>query len=258
MVCDRRSAAVELLACSRCVDQVHDDLSMIGRLFGGLDPAPGSAGSPGGRGSPGFGSRPTARLEVLVLTDPRTRRGVRGPAAVVNVLRFWSGLEEPVPVCVAGLQTTLDRHARHYLFGELAQDVRQTRRELERVSGLMEPSIPLGVCPVVVGWLEVEDPPEALLCHGKLRARVWGETARCDGDGRHFWKGLDELRVLADLLGDAWMDYAGLERYLGVRVSTLRVWALREGWRRDPDSPAGRPLYSLSDARATWMARRAA
>jgi hypothetical protein len=77
--------------------------------------------------------------------------------------------------------------------------------------------------------------------------------ARCARCGTA-WRGEDELRALGERLGDAWMDLAAIGRYLDVRDGTLRQWARRDGWGREPGRPGtlGRTLYRLADARASW------
>lgn len=250
--CDRRPASVGLL-CERDRDSLAADLTALRRHYARLDPVPGTGSARGGRPAPGFGSRSPARDSVLVLTDPRPQTfdpdRPTEPAGIVRVLGWWAdaardaGLvpQRTAARTVAGetaaLAAHLDRIAGQWWIADLLEAVRAAVGHLRTVQGELEPTIPLGACPH---------------CGQAVRARSWGQRARCSGCSAQ-WAGLAQLRELGEALGDALMDAAGIARYCEAPVTTIRVWAHRDGWART--RRGGRTLYRLDDARASVLAR---
>lgn len=260
-MCRRRDPEPGTHCCADCIHGPNGLAALIidiERLHRALDPTPGSGG-PTERRAPGFNSQSPARDEVLVLTDPRTRGDGASPDAVVNTLTGWAGIAaedgpadpaHTVPDAAAELTRldTLQWLAAQPWIDETHTDLTTSRHQLQRVLGRLEPTIPIGTCPTVLDL----DPPE--VCEGQIRARVWGETARCRACGRA-WEGPEQLHQLARLLGDALADEPGIARYLNIAASTVRTWAQRDGW--TPHRHGRRRLYSLAEARNSWARRHA-
>lgn len=256
VVCDRRPAEPGALLCRLDLDELAALLGELAAAYRDLDPEPGSAGGGAGRGAPGFGSRSPARDTVLVLTDRRTQAfdpaRPEQPAGIVRVVGWWAdraredGLlpphcrvgERTVDGEVALLVSVLDAVAAAWWVADMRIAVDHAVRHLRAARGQLEPTIPLGACPFCAA--------------GQVRARSWGQRARCQGCGTR-WEGVHELRRLGELLGEAEMDAAGIARYCGVSVSTVGTWAHRHGWERR--RVGGRTLYRLSDARAAATAK---
>jgi hypothetical protein len=289
--CDRGGALAGQLLCSGCKRRLGEHLDEIGRGYGRLNPTPGVGGD-GGRGAPGFGSRSPARDEVIALTDrrrntytPSTSAGARpesGPNAYMSLFRlvaWWAdeardvgllaplgGLRSVVWECWE-LREVLDDLARRWWVADMARDIEHGVLQLRRALHELESTIPVGRCPLPApgeepAYLEaVAELGEILAaqsaavprCDGELRARAWGEEARCRRCGTR-WNGGEALRRLGAQLGEALLDLPGLVRYLGgVKVATLRKWAQRDGWGRV--KIGGRTLYRLADAReSAWKA----
>lgn len=149
-------------------------------------------------------------------------------------------------------------------FGAMLAVLDATAGHVRRALGEHERTIPLGECPLPApGYAAlfdalVADAGEVLAarasrvprCGGEVRARAFGDTARCRRCG-HRWEGEHEVRQLGAKLGDAMLDLPGLARYFDVSsLATLRSWAHRDGWRRQ--KVGRRTLYRLADARDSW------
>lgn len=254
LVCDHRLAEPDSLLCVGDYDELAFALAELAAGYARLDARPGAGGDAGGRGAPGFASRSPARDAVLVLTDTRKVAfdpdTPTQPTGIVRVVGWWAdqaresgilpGRTGPRTVAgeVALLLEHLDAVAGAWWAPDMHEAVTAAVRILRRTLGELEPTIPIGDCPG---------------CGARIRARSWGQRARCVGCGQR-WEGEAELRALGELLGDAQMDAAGIARYCGVAVSTVRVWAHRDGWERIREG--GRTLYRLADARASADARR--
>lgn len=252
-ICRAEPARPEWFICSGCAGSLDKLLADITRDFAALDATPG--GGSKGRGSPGFRSSPAARPDVLLLRDPRTRitREDRWAGATVNVLADWIDEAEATPTdwTVAGLvdalRGQLDRIAARPWVDDLWRDLTDHHRELLRVSGLLEPSVAIGPCPVVVA---LDDDDEPIQCGGRIRARAWGTKATC-GRCRSQWVGANDWRALGRALGPVELDAAELARYFGHSTpSTVRTWASRDHWPRRRSG--GRTVYPLTAALATW------
>lgn len=166
---------------------------------------------------------------------------------------------------VAALLDVLDEVACQWWVADMVADVESLLWHVRRALDELEPTVPIGACPVVpdgaaeawtASWTDL--PPrlgvlvrESLACGGQLRARVWGERATCARCGA-CWRSMEQLRELGRLLGGALLDLPGLSRYLGTPVSTLTTWAHRDGWTKH--GRRGRRLYPLEQARASWWA----
>lgn len=300
--CDKNTTAPPALLCLGCLRRLADNLRELAVGHARLDPRPGSSTSHGGRGAPGFGSRSPARDDVLVLTDRRdgaTAEPARNARSVPACVAGWadrareSGVLAPrrvdgswavralvpawqrrrlallarrsrrdVAAEVAALLDRLDAVARQWWVAEMAAEVEGLLWHVRRALDELEPTVPIGACPVITDdaveiWNASWQLPdgasirEALACDGQIRARVFGEIARCRRCGA-CWRGMEQLRDLSRLLGDALLDLPGLSRYLGVPVSTLTTRAQREGWTKH--GRRGRRLYSLRQARDSAFA----
>lgn len=198
-----------------------------------------------------------ARDAGIVLGSPRRSIAVdrRGLAAVQA---------RTVRGECAALARAVGRLGAWWAFGDMLANLDAQAGHLRRAIGEHEPTVPLGRCPRPPANLAarhaalVDDFGEILAariwwldtCGGEVRARAFGESARCRSCGWR-WEGLDELRLLAAGLGDAMLDLPGIARYLGVEsLATLRSWAMRDGWIRE--KVGRRTLYRLDDARGSW------
>ena len=165
----------------------------------------------------------------------------------------------------ARLLGVLDLVACCWWVADMLDDVTGLLWHVRRALDELEPTIPVGACPVVhdsaaaawtASWADL--PPrlgqlvrENLACAGQIRAKVWGERATCARCGA-CWRSMEQLRHLGRLLGDALLDLPGLSRYLGVPISTLTTRAHRESWTKH--GRRGRRLYSLEQARSSAIA----
>lgn len=259
-----REAPEHAATCDRCVDRHRDALADVGRLYPRLSAVPGSAvGATDAPAPPGFESRSPARDEVLSLTDRR------GSESVVTMLAGWHALAHqagaaPRAYPLWGVheyvhaltqRPALEWFARTLAAPGFVEDVRTARHRMLRVLGDLDPTVPVGACPIVVeaSYCPADGSITESPCGGMIRARVYGETARCQ-QCRTTWEGLDEWRALGERLGDALLDAAGLARYLGVPVSTVRTWASRDGWH--PQHNGRRRVYSLVEARLSYQRRK--
>lgn len=247
-------------ACTRCALRLGDTLAEIGRLYCRLDPMPGR-GAGVTRGAPGFRSSSPARDDVIVLTDPASKAGPDGPPSVRNALVGWwevaaeHDLVRPpyrdatVGDAIRALadDATLDAAADYPWVVDFADELRILLGALRRVCGETEELIPIGECP--------EPGDRDGQCGGMVRARRFGESARCARCGTT-WSGRHALRNLAARLGEALADAPGVARYFGIAESTVRTWAHRDRW--TVHKHGRRRLYSLREARASWERRHAA
>lgn len=260
--CDRRAAETGTLLCSPDRVRLADALQELADGHARLDPTPSAGGSRGGRGAPGFGSRPPARVDVLTLTDRRAQAfdpdEPTRATGIVRVVGWWAdqaretGIVSPrtgartVEGEVAQLLEHLDEITACWWVQPMVAAIHGAAAHLHRALGEQQPTIPLGPCP---------QPVDGLLgpqCGGQVRARAYGEKARCTQCGTR-WDGVARLRELGQQLGDAVMDAPGIARYLDVPVTTVRVWAHRDRW---PRTRAGRrTLYSLDAARTSKDSR---
>lgn len=263
VLCDRRPAADDTLCCTVCPGRLAETLDELLDDTARLDPAPVRGGGQAG-GPPGFGSRSPARDDVLALTDRRGYVDPDNPGALVGVsvvLRTWRERVEDAGYRWDWTPEGVRALATWWELPDLAAALRGSLAHVRRALGEQEQTIPIGVCPMLPAEvLEPEDlevmAPEALArpCGGEIRAKAYGQTARCTGRCGTSWRGEPALRALGERLGDAWMDLAAISRYLDVKPGTLRQWARRDGWGREPGRPGtlGRTLYRLADARASW------
>lgn len=251
--CDTRPAEDGLLLCPGDRARLGELLAEIDRGHRRLDARPAADGRAGGRGRPGYGPRDVARLDVLVLTDRRAAAfdpdDPDRAAGLLRLLGWWAdraredGVLPPrrrartVTGEIDALTPVLGTLAGRWWVGELLAALEGAVRHLRHALGEGEPTIPLGACPD---------------CGGQVRAKAWGGRARCTGCTA-LWEGESALRELGRRLGDAKMDAAALARYCGIAVSTVRVWAHRDGWERE--QLGGRTLYALADARSSALAR---
>lgn len=264
VLCDRRPADRDSLACRSCPRRLADDLDQLCDDVLRLNPVPATGGGQAGVRPPGFGSRSPANDVVLSLTDTRGHFDPDNPGALVGVpvvLRTWRERVQE-----AGYGRTLHREVVEDLARgwweapDFARAIRGSLAHVRRALQEVEQTIPVGACPLRPDELlqadELDDltpSQRAAPCGGEIRAKAHGHNARC-GRCRTEWRGEHELRALGDRLGDAWMDLAALTRYLDVKPGTLRQWARRDGWGREPgrDGTLGRTLYRVQDARASW------
>lgn len=291
VVCDRRRAVDGQLACHACPAHLADTARAIVEAYGQLDATPGASGPARAPGSPGFGSRAPVRLDVLDLQSGRgpVVLALRAWADEVLTARFPAATVRRSAWTVASAAEFLTRPdvldwlAGWWRLPALVRGLDDVLARLRRTLGLVEPLVFVGYCPEVPdqggrGGDEVED--EVLLrrecwdrthlpeipcehrsapapepCGGRLYAKAYGQLTRCRRC-RQRWNTPEELETLGQQLGGAWLDLAGLERYFGraVPISTLRVWAHRDGWPRRKQGR--RTLYSLPEARASFVTRR--
>jgi hypothetical protein len=206
-----------------------------------------------------------ARIAGL-LDEPRRTFAVDRRGAVGVLARTVAGECEALAGVVGRLGNV-------WWFGDMARNLDAAVGHLRRALGDVEQTVPLGACPRPapgyaamfealvgdVGEVLAARTSRAPRCGGEVRARAFGDSARCRRCG-HRWEGEAEVRRLGAQLGDAMLDLPGLARYLGVEsLSTLRSWAMRDEWRRVKHGR--RTLYSLDDARESWwraLARRQA
>jgi hypothetical protein len=260
VLCDRRPATPRSLCCPGCPRRLGEALEELLDGYLRLSPAPVKGGGQGGGRAPGFGSRSPARDDVLALTDRRGYADPDQPGALIGVpvvLRTWrervreAGYGDLDPDAVQEL-------AAWWELPDLAAAIRGSLAHVRRALGEAEQTVPVGACPLLPA--ELLDPDEladltpvelATPCGGEVRARAFGADARCARCSTS-WRGEDELRALGGRLGDAWMDLPALARYLDVKPGTLRQWARRDRWEREPGRTGGRALFRLVDARASW------
>lgn len=214
-------------------------------------------------------------------------QGGNAPTSLYRLVAHWAdeardaGLLDPLDDLTVGspdgrrsvvwecwaLREIVDDLAARWWVTDMARDVEAGVLQLRAALRELERTIPLGRCPrpapsaepafaaVVAELGEILAAQGAVVprCDGEVRARAWGESARCRRCG-HRWEGERTLRVLGAQLGEALLDLAGLSRYLGgVKVPTLRKWAQRDEWGRV--RVGGRTLYRLADARdSAWRA----
>jgi hypothetical protein len=241
-------------ACTACQVRLDTLLADIGGLHARLDAAP-RGGATASRGAPGFRSSPAASLDVVLLTDPRTRMSPedRWAAATINVLSGWGCHGSTVAALVHELRQHLDRLTGYGWVDELHRALVDHHRELQRVHGELAPSVSIGPCPVYVITEEDDDASEdevGRVCRGRIRAEAWGTVATCSRCGC-VWRGREQWHRLGDTLGPAEMDAAELARYFGHdTASTVRTWASRDRWPRRRRN--GRTLYRLDAALQTW------
>lgn len=251
LICAER-AHPDRWACSACTGRLDTLLVGIGSLHARLDAAP-RGGATASRGAPGFASSPAASLDVVLLTDPRTRatREDRFVAATVNVLTGWGTPGREVPELVAGLRASLPRITARPWVDDFHRALEEHHRDLQRVHGELEPSVSIGPCPLLVIDDEDDDDEEVgRVCRGRIRAQAWGTVATCGRCGT-VWRGIPAWRDLGRTLGPVYLDAPELARYLGHDTpSTVRTWASRDRWPRRRRN--GRTVYRLDAALATW------
>lgn len=212
-------------ACHWCTEDVRRMLREIELYVAWLPlmTQPGRGGQQGGR-APGFGSRPPARLDVLVALDPRTTLDVttserpfdpvvdddpdNAPRSVLvalesqaRMIREELGQEQPTkPPTIGGEITYLlgavERCAYEPWVDEMADFIRGIHRQLRAIVGDRPPR-PLAPCLLVScdGWVhwskDVPDPtdPEP---DPKRRRKL--DAARCAQCGR-VYTGMDLVRL---------------------------------------------------------------
>lgn len=261
-VCADHAPGHDWRLCHACTRTLEATLTGIADCYRRLDPLPGNRRV--GRVAPGYRSTPAARLDVLLLTDPRTRltREDRWVTATVNELRGWVELLDGEPASTVAqladqLRGNLDRVVAAAWAADAYTSLAAHHRELRRVLGELEPSVTVGPCPVLVaadpdGLDEADerDDVEPRPCGGRIRAAAFGRTATCGRCGST-WRGLAEWRALGRALGPAEMDAAEMARFFGLgSASTVRTWAHRDSWPRR--RAGGRTVYPLRSALETW------
>lgn len=284
--CDRRATAPPALLCPACATRLDKTLAELATAYPRLDARPGATGAhSGARGTPGFGSRSPARVDVLSLTDGRRSAAPEQHenAGVPAVVAWWADrcredgllplrrVRADVPSECEAIRKVLGAVVCRWWVAELVAGVEQALWRVRHALGELEPTVPLGGCPILpedvapLWTLAYHDLSPRLArmvcdgllaehgCGGQVRARAFGETARCQACGMR-WDTRAELRLLGEQLGDALLDLPGLARYLDVPVSTLTTWAQRDDWEKL--GARKRRLYRLVDARASFARRR--
>ena len=299
--CTRTRTPRGVYVCDGCTDRARRDLAAIPALYARLDGvelAPGQQRRDDGRQVGGHASRPPLRLEPLALglapDDVTAGRAIDTGDLDVDVLRGapdspTRARDLPTLTAVgrvadrcredgllaelegrrsvhrecAALESVLDAVAGRWWGGRVLRELGETAAALRTVLEGRATTVPVGQCPGRVAVLVADEHgtrPASARCEGTVRVRD-GVDARCTRCTRS-WHGELEVRRLAALLGDAYLDAAALGEHLsafrpegGTRptVDVLRQWAHRDGWGTRPSGR--RTTYRVADALAS-AARR--
>lgn len=220
-ICDH-DTQLGRFACEWCTTDMRRLLREIELYVAWLPllAVPGRYGSTGGR-SPGFGSRPPARLDVLVALDPRTRLFSdrefdpvtdddedNAPRSVLGALESWSrmireelGQEQPTKPATIGSEIThllgaVESCAYLEWVDEFADYIKGEHRRLRSLVGDRPPS-PLAPCLLVgcegrVHWCRDIPDPDDPEPDPKRKRKL--DAARCNQCGRTY-AGLDLIRL---------------------------------------------------------------
>ena len=283
--------------CDGCLDRARRDLAAIPALYARLDDvelAPGQQRRDDGRQIGGHASRPPLRLEPLALAlapadvaagraidtgdlDDDVLRGAPDSPTRARELPTLTAVGRVADRCreegllaeldgartvhreCAALESVLAEVARRWWGGRVMRELGGAAAALRVVLEGRATTVPVGQCPGRVPAV-VDGRPVSVRCEGTVRVRD-GVDARCTRCARS-WHGDLEVRRLAALLGDAYLDAAALGEHLsafrpegGTRptVDVLRQWAHRDRWETRPSGR--RTTYRVADALAS-AARR--
>jgi hypothetical protein len=205
VLCRRPGATA--YACGQCTERLSTTLIDIQRETELLGAAPSMQQASGTRGGTLASHRAPARLDVLVLRDPRTAADEHGTLGVLGVLTGWAriiredrDLSWPSRVSVASERRLISDHldwiARQPWLDEFEDEIRRLHRQLQQANGTA-PEPPLGRCYLTYGG--VMDPnvtTREQTCNGP----IWADDghARC-GRCSATWDG-HELHRLALIL----------------------------------------------------------
>jgi hypothetical protein len=188
------------MLCSAHTSTLGQWLADIPALWDTLDAAPSMQATTGARGGTLASHRAPARIDVLVLRDPRSRERCAEDAdgnhgrGVLEILHSWArvvreerALVDPGPVTVGSERALLVAHllwtVQQPWCDELYADVRAAWTLLRAAHGLRAPK-PAARC-----WV-----PQATggLCGGP----VWSDPGQAwCGDCRTVWTGMELLRI---------------------------------------------------------------
>jgi hypothetical protein len=224
VLCARQATTGYL--CTADLDRLSQQLLDIQRESELLSAVPSMQAATGSRGGTLASHRSPARLDVLVLTDPRTSADETGTLGVLAVLASWARavredrqLAWPQRVTVASERRLLSDHldwvAAQPWVDELAAEINALLRQLQRANGTAERRAkPVGVCPTLYADGE---------CGGRLWLNDDRGTVHCGDCDRVFQP--DELRHLGDMLiGQGYVEIFRAEWFTGVPASTIRRW----------------------------------
>jgi hypothetical protein len=228
VLCQPKERAAEIgHVCRVHWERLDDQLRQIETETVLLSAAPSLAQRTGTRGGALASERSPARLDVLTLTDPRTRPDWDNPAlSVLGVLGGWARavredrqLRWPDRITVASerrtLATQLDYVCAQPWVDEFSADVSKLLRQLQAANRTgAERKKPVGVCPT-------------LYDDGECGGSLWLDDARgvviCGDCGRTFAP--DELRHLGRLLiAQGYVELFRAEWFTGIPVRTIRRW----------------------------------
>lgn len=180
-----RRATEGYRTCDACSDRIADALREIPAQYKTLTTV--SALLPGvgeeGRRGPGFGSRSPIRLDVVVVTDWRTRWSeddrVHNPLALLgkwaDVVRGEVGEASPATATIdtesALLIRRLDHATRQPWIAGLWREVRECRGQLRTIAGEPRPRY-VGLCPAIPEGQTEE-------CGARLYVRQGTDTITC-------------------------------------------------------------------------------
>ena len=154
VLCNRQT--IVGLLCAPDFDRLAQQLNQIERETQQLSAVPSMAQPQGSRGGTLASHRAPARLDALVLTDPRTTRDEHGTVGVLGVLGSWARvvrddrqLTWPERITVASERKTLvaqlDWIAAQPWVDEFAHELHALLRQLQRTNGTA-PEPPAGRC----------------------------------------------------------------------------------------------------------------
>jgi hypothetical protein len=225
VLCARRRPDIGHL-CAPCHDRLAQQLLDIQTEAETLSAVPSMAQPTGTRGGTLASHRSPARLDVLVLTDPRTAADEHGTLGLLGVLASWARavrddrhLAWPDQITVASERKTLSAHlvwlSEQPYVDEFAAEIGGLLRQLQRANGSGErrPK-PVGICPTLYDDGE---------CGGSLWLDDTRRDVTCGACGRVFAP--DELRHLGDILvNQGYVEVFRAEWFTGVPASTIRRW----------------------------------
>jgi hypothetical protein len=263
VICTRhgrqRRASDGYMTCTPCADTLRERLQGIAKDYPRLlDPHTLIPVRNPGSGAVAAGPRDPAQVDLIVLTDRRTKAWSHSdPTNPLVVCESWArmvredrGEEPPEGRATIASETgllirRLDWVTRRDWVDQFDHGVAAAHHTLQRVLRELAAVVRIGECPAIA---EGAKRP----CGKGLRVRVGDDVIRCTSCDAKWARG--EWQLLGRVLGGPKLDYAALSAWLGVPVGTLRRWRSEDQWQQYGEPQ--RPVWSMETAWNSHERRR--